>query len=152
MTPGLPTGLSPDDLPPHPRGAWVQDFHAPSPDGDHVLILYGFDEYRMGHFHGHALWAATKTPWAAKGAITRLPLANFAHWISDTRVALKLNAFHGVPIRPMIVIDLDGSFAVLPNSSGDTPDMDLLQRPITTPFVPFSEQALAAATDLIHLS
>ncbi len=152
MTPGLPPDLSPGDLPPHKRGPWVQDFHAPSPDGQHVVTIYGYDEHRMGYMHGHAIWSATKTPWAAKGAITRLPLMNFAHWISASRFALKPTAFHVTWIRPMVVIDLAGTFAILPNSSGETPDLGILMHPIEVPFAPFTPQALAVELDLIHLS
>ncbi len=152
MIPDLPPGLSPQDLPPHRRGPWVQDFHAISPDGHHTVILYGVDEHRMGHFHGYAIWSKAQTPWAAIGGIPRLPLAQFVHWIDSSRFALKLNAFHGAPVRPMIVIDLDGTFAVLPNSSGATPDPTLLSEPITALFEPFTPQALAVAVDLIHLS
>ena len=135
------------DLPPHPRGPWTRDEVHPSPGGAHRLILYGIDETAPGRITAHAAWGPAGA--APDRAIARLPLMPVVAWISPRRFALKLLAFQGDWIRPVLVVDLDLGMALLPNSNGEA--FDPARAGAATEFCPWSEPALALELDLAHL-
>ncbi len=127
------------------------DHSYPAPDGQHFLCLYAINEERSGTRAARALWLARDDPKTVLGTISRLPVMAEAHWINDRQFAIKLNAHHRDWIRPMVVIDLAQGFHVLDHSNDPGFDLPRLHRPAAYPFTPFSEAALAVATDLSHL-
>lgn len=146
----LPVGLTHGDLPVHHRGPWTTEFTHFSPDGAHFVTLYNVDEVRMGLITASAVWGRTEAPCRFLGALTAIPLSTFVHWIDDTRFALKLAAFQGDWIRPMVVFDVTAnSYQVLPFSNDDAADVERLDDLSGSDMRPFSEIALAAETDLL---
>ena len=146
LTVGLPVGLAETALPFHHRGRWTEDRHLVAPGGRHVVVLYGIDEERMGLVTTRAVWSRRDAPGRFLGSVERLPLAVWAAWLDERRFVLKLNGHLRDWVRPMVVFDLAGGFAVLPESNGPAPDLTRLgERPGMRPY---AEAALALEVGL----
>lgn len=147
VTADILRGFVPPGLPDHLRNAWTRDETHLSPSGSHFLTLYAINEETMGHVTCRAAWGRVDAP-ADYTALARLPLAPVHHWLSDTRLALKLHAYHRDWVRAVVLIDMVRGMALVPHSSG--PDFIPTDLSDDT-FQPFNEIALAMELDLTHL-